>query len=266
MPEKFVVRVINTQSLEQNVESNKPKPKTEIVVYHWHRIFAALFVLVVLLAGLIWGGLRIFKQSGEKPPTTYEQAANPAESATEPQFASQRPTELKQGSGSPLAAVTTGETKPIAPQQRTSADIPATGKQTENTIAPPVQPTSNDVADATVNTSVSILSASIKRAQLTHGIKDDEPVDTLAQTIPMNENGLVKVYLFMETAGLKGKVLYHDWYWKGKRIAHARIPIKRAAHTAVSSKFIDRIMTGPWEVKIVDERGNVLAKTAFEVR
>ena len=82
----------------------------------------------------------------------------------------------------------------------------------------------------------------------------------------MNAKGLIRVYLFMETEGLKGKVLFHDWYWKGKRIAHARIPIKRDANIAASSKFIDRIMMGPWEVKVVDERSRVLAKAAFAVQ
>ena len=70
----------------------------------------------------------------------------------------------------------------------------------------------------------------------------------------------------METADLNGNVLFHDWYWKDKRIAHVQMPIKHDLDTAASSKFIDRIMLGPWEVRIVDESNRVLAKTNFEVR
>ena len=91
-------------------------------------------------------------------------------------------------------------------------------------------------------------------------------MDHIAQTIPMNDKGLIKVYFFMETVDLNGNVLFHDWYWKDKRIAHVRMPIKHDLDTAASSKFIDRIMVGPWEVRIVDESNRVLAKADFEVR
>ena len=125
--------------------------------------------------------------------------------------------------------------------------------------APPI------AADTPVIVSVSILSSKIKRAQLTNGIKEGEPVDHLPQIIPMNDKGLIKVYFFMETVDLNGSVLFHDWYWKDKRIAHVQMPIKHDLDTAGSSKFIDRIMVGPWEVRIVDESNRVLAKAAFEV-
>ncbi len=113
---------------------------------------------------------------------------------------------------------------------------------------------------------VAVLSNNIKRAQLASNIIGGEPVDSLGPTIAMNERGLLKVFLFIEASGLNGRLLFHDWYWKGKRMAHTRIPIRRDSQTAASSKFIDRIMTGPWEVHLVDARGNILAKAAFDVR
>jgi hypothetical protein len=131
---------------------------------------------------------------------------------------------------------------------------------------PPAGAAAGTVADAPFpRPPISILSRSVKRVLLTSNVIEGEPIDTLGAVIPMNDKGLIRVYLFMETSGLKGQTLFHDWYWKGKRMAHARIPIGRNAHEAASSKFIDRIMMGPWEVKIVDEKGKVLAKAAFEV-
>jgi len=221
MPEKLVIRVINAQSLDQNELKKEPKRPKEVVVYYWNRIFAALLVLIALLAGLIWGGLHGFKKpSGDKPPASAMRAANPVETA-------------------PAPSVDTSSSPKSAPKT---------------------------AADASAITSVSILSSGIKRAQLTSGIKEDEPVDNIGQIIPMNDKGLIRVYFFMETVDLRGRVFFHDWYWKGKRMAHVRIPIKRNADTAASSKFIDRIMVGPWEVRIVDNNNRVLAKAAFEVR
>ena len=222
MPEKLVIRVINPQSTDQKEPKKEPKKPKMVVVYHWRRIFAALFVLIALLFGLFWGGLHVFKKpSGNTPPAYASQAAKPLDTLAIP---------IEGASGS--------KAKP-APQ-----------------IA----------AETSVIASVSILSSKIKRAQLTSGIKEDEPVDHIAQIIPMTDKGLIKVYFFMETADLNGNVLFHDWYWKDKRIAHVRMPIKHDMETAASSKFIDRIMVGPWEVRIVDESNQVLAKAVFEVR
>ena len=240
MPEKLKIRVVNAQSLDRK-ESSKPKV---IVEYHWNRIFAAVFIIVALLAGLIWGGVHLFERSLDKPPVLIEQAAQPAETI------------------SPTHA---DSAMPEASKPKDS-DKAVTGAQTESVVFPLAQAASKSVAESPDNLAVAILSGNIKRVQLTSGVKDGAPVDSIGQTIPMNAKGLIRVYLFMETEGLKGKVLFHDWYWKGKRIAHARIPIKRDANIAASSKFIDRIMMGSWEVKVVDERNRVLAKAAFAVQ
>ena len=234
MPEKLVIRVVNAQSLKSGEEPKKPK---EIVIYHWNRIFAALFVLVILLIGLVWGVMHVFNRPEATPPSAEAAAENTQTLAAAPHSASPMP----------------------------SANQDAASKPGEKPA--PVSPSGPKVVAAhATKTEVALFSSGIKRAQLTNGIVNGEPVDQLDQTIAMNDQGLLRVYLFMETADLKGKVLFHDWNWKGRRIAHARMPIKSNGQKAVSSKFIDRIMTGPWEVKIVDESDRVLAKAGFEVR
>lgn len=111
-----------------------------------------------------------------------------------------------------------------------------------------------------------IRSPAIHRLQLTSDVKDGMPVDELGGALRMNAKGLLKVFLYMETSGLKGRVLYHDWYWKDRRIAHARVPLRHTPQNAATSKYIDRIMVGPWSVKVVDERNTVYAETRFDVR
>ena len=222
MPEKLVIRVINPQSIDQKEPKKEPKKPKMVVVYHWKRIFAALFLLIALLSGLVWGGLHFFKKpSGNIPPTLATQTANPVDAVKVP---------YSDTSGSKVKS------------------------------APKI------VADTSSITRVSILSNKIKHAQLTSGIKENQPVDNIGQIIPMNDKGLIRVYFFMEAVDLKGSELFHDWYWKDKRIAHVRMPIKHDLEAAASSKFIDRIMVGPWEVRIVDESDRVMAKADFEVR
>ena len=222
MPEKLVIRVVNTQSIDQKEKIKEPKTPKMVVTYHWKRIFTALSVLIALLSGLVWGGLQLFRKPSAPPPPAY----------------------------------VTQAAKPVVTLQATNAET--TGSNVK--LAPKI------VADTSATPSISILSSKIKHAQLTSGIKEDEPVDNIGQIFPMNDKGLIKVYFFMETVDLKGSVLFHDWYWKDKRIAHVRMPIKHDVDTAASSKFIDRIMVGPWEVRIVDESNQVLARANFGVR
>ena len=263
MPEKLVIRVVNAPSPDQQDET---KPKV-IVEYHWTRIIAASILLIALLTGFIWGGLHLFNQSADNLPAVYERMAVPVEKANPPQ------------ADNPITAASSAKVSPQASSNNSpsTSSKPTASNSTPSAVqsSPPSAPIQQLVGNAVVSTqpaqtatesNVAILSGNIKMAQLTSGVHDSQPVDKLGQTIPMNEKGLIRVYLFMETEGVKGNVLFHDWLWKGKRIAHARIPIKRKTHAAASSKFIDRIMLGPWEVKIVDERNRVLAKTAFEVK
>lgn len=246
MSKKVVIRINNPQSIER-AEDSSPR---EVIVYHWRRIFGVLSIALVLLAGLIWAGRHALKTSGETPLVPRPDEAASALVAPSAQL----PAGRAAAAGPPVAAMAPkrGETKtPEAPRKPLA-------------VAPKQAGT---VADTGLpRAPISILSRSVKRVLLTSKVIEDEPVDTLGTVIPMNDKGLIRVYLFMETAGLKGQVLFHDWYWNGKRMAHARIPIGRNTYKAASSKFIDRIMMGPWEVKVVDERGKVLGMAAFEVR
>jgi hypothetical protein len=266
MPEKLRIRVINAQSLDQG---EAPKPQV-VVEYYWNRIIAAVLLIVAVLAGVTVGLLHVFKGSGDKHPEALAQAANPVEPASTPHADGpilEPPKPMD--SAKPVDNAPTGAPKPSTQEtalpDKEGVRMPSV-TQAEGFAPHPVQSASESVAASSARSTVAIFSSNIKRAQLTSGVSKDEPLDSIGQTIPMNAQGLLRVYLFMETDGLKGKILHHDWYWKGKRIAHARIPVKGNPHTAASSKFIDRIMMGPWEVKIVDERNRVLAQADFEVR
>ncbi len=249
MADKVVIRLINPRSPEQ-VEDSAPE---QIVVYHWRRIVAALAIAVLLLVGIIAGVRHILQPSdgaAKSPagqvdaPAAKPNAAAAAHPAALPEVqAAHKPGSLGSASAQP---------EPNA-SQPANAGTKATVYGAAHTVENP-------------SSRVLIRSRNIRRAQLTSNVVNGQPVDELNGGIPMNAKGLIKVFLHMETTGLKGRILYHDWYWKDKLIAHARIPVKRNDQNSATSKYIDRIMKGPWQVKIVDDRKKVYAEVRFEVR
>ncbi len=105
----------------------------------------------------------------------------------------------------------------------------------------------------------------ISRALLTLDLKDREPGEALGAQVAMNDEGIIKVILFTEMEGLRGKVLHHEWFRNEQRMARVRIPVNTETQRSHSSKFINRQMLGDWMVKVVDDKGDVYATAAFEV-
>ncbi|ABC30750.1 conserved hypothetical protein [Hahella chejuensis KCTC 2396] len=112
---------------------------------------------------------------------------------------------------------------------------------------------------------VKIFSDAISRAQLTQELDDSEPTNALRDSIVMNDEGLLRIYLFTEMMDMTGQTLYHEWYRDDKRVARIRIRPHRSPMRASSSKFIDRHMLGQWTVKVTGPEGNILAEAAFSV-
>lgn len=247
MADKVVIRLINPRP---QGPAEDPAPP-QIVVYHWGRIAVALLIVALMLLALIAGARHLLRalDGPAEPPVGQSPAPETKAARTEPSTtvagiqAAQKP---------PSSGSASVPSEPESPP-------PARGdaKTTAAEATHPAETPSNQVL---------ILSGNIRRAQLTRSLIGGTPQDRLDGIIPMNAKGLIKVFLYMETTGLKGRVLYHDWYWKDKLIAHARIPVKRNDQNCATSKYIDRIMTGPWRVAVVDDRKKVYAEARFEVR
>lgn len=119
---------------------------------------------------------------------------------------------------------------------------------------------------AQTQSDIEILSSHILRAQLSNEIQDREPVDVASAVIPMNDEGLVTVYLFTELEGLQGQTVYYDWYRGEKREARVALRPHLSSMRAYASKFIDRHMLGEWRVEVQTAAGEPLAQGDFEVR
>ena len=242
MADKIVIRIQNPQLAKPGEEPVVP----EVTVWYWHRIVPAVLILGLGVWGLVMGVRHLLGgEDGKSPPIAIQAdkaAVKPAPAVTLPQ---------------PFAEVSRPAAEKAPPAVAQTANTGTRDSQI------PVKPVSEAITPAG---STTVRSSAIRRLQLTSNVQNGEPVDRLEGTIPMNERGLVKVFLYMETAGLKGRVLFHDWYWKDRLIAHARVPVTRNQQNSMTSKFIDRIMVGPWHVQVVDDRKKVYGEARFEVR
>ncbi|MFE8069932.1 DUF2914 domain-containing protein [Marinobacteraceae bacterium S3BR75-40.1] len=253
----------------------------EVVVYHWHRIIPAILALVVVVGGIVWGGLAIF--SGISEPETA--------SAT----SEQPPADMPKGAEEPTAAGN-GETvaaseadvsqeaeppSPFKDEQDGGAttpevNVPAVGETEETATTTPETTAASEpapekepraTAEKTASpASVDIQSSKIVRASLTRTVRDHEPGDPIPAVVPMNAEGIIRVYFFTEMKGLEDATVYHDWYLDGKRMARVTIRPYTDPMRASSSKFINRNMLGDWEVKVHTASGENLAEGAFSVQ
>jgi hypothetical protein len=140
---------------------------------------------------------------------------------------------------------------------------------TIQSIASQPMPSAGDSAainSADNEVKIKLLSDGIVHAQLAHALDNEKkPVDTLTKSLRMNAEGLLRVYLYTEIRGLSGTTLYHTWYLNGDRMARVRIPVVRDDYRASSSKFIDTMMLGTWQVTITDDSGKPYADVSFVV-
>ena len=103
------------------------------------------------------------------------------------------------------------------------------------------------------------------RAQLSTGLEEKEPIDEIPNALMMDSDGLIRIYLFTEIRGMKGRLHFHDWYLEDERVARVEIRPSVDPMRASSAKYIDRHMLGDWRVEVVTEEGELLAKGAFSV-
>ncbi len=256
-------------------------PVQEYVEYHWHRIFTALAVVVILIAGAVYGVRAWLGESEHSPEDMPDTAAAPATpeelpAVDEPALSAPLPMAESEPEPvpTPLVPQYTVAVETIAPELSPtgeasgtsgSSDVPATvpPKETEPGTEAPAE--GDRAVPVSAPALVEIRAPGLTRAQLTLELEDKEPVGLMPGQLAMNDQGLLRVYLFTETRGLKDQSHFHDWYLNGQRVARVRIRPYANEMRASSSKFIDRNMTGDWRVEVVMANGEPLATGAFVV-
>ncbi|MEP1216451.1 MAG: DUF2914 domain-containing protein [Marinobacter sp.] len=283
----------------------EPKEPEEVVVYLWGRIFAALFVLILVVGGIIWGALEIFgtgeqkealaeNQEVEAPslPSVYVDQPESAEPASIqlPTTSSRETSESDVNADMPdqtnsvqtevaetPAAVS--ETASGAASSDSTAESDATAEPDSPQLAsqvsepvPSVEPDSLPAPAAGVSepspedaASIKLLSDHVIRAQLSTGLEEKEPIDEIPNVLTMGSDGLIRIYLFTEIQGMEGQLHFHDWYLDDERVARVEIRPSVDPMRASSAKYIDRHMVGDWRVEVVTEEGELMAKGEFSV-
>ncbi|MBO6850086.1 MAG: DUF2914 domain-containing protein [Marinobacter sp.] len=259
----------------------EPAEPEEVVVYLWGRIFAALFVLILLVGGIIWGALEIFgigeqkealseNQEVEAPslPSVYVDQLSSAEPASIqlPKTASQETSGSGANAGMPdeknLVQTEMAEAPVVVSE--TTAGAVASDSTAEPAPLPAEaagesEPSREDAA------SIKLLSDHVIRAQLSTGLEEKEPIDEIPNVLTMDSDGLVRIYLFTEIQGMEGQLHFHDWYLEDERVARVEISPSVDPMRASSAKYIDQHMVGDWRVEVVTEEGELLAKGEFSV-
>lgn len=99
----------------------------------------------------------------------------------------------------------------------------------------------------------------VTRAQLTHDIKDLEPVDSISA---LTNDGTRIVY-FTEIHDMAGRTVKHRWEYNGQIILEVPISVATSRWRAYSSKTLLPSWTGEWKVSVVDAAGGTLSVNTF---
>ncbi|WP_404364527.1 DUF2914 domain-containing protein [Marinobacter sp.] len=272
-------------------------------MYLWGRIFAALFLLVLVVGGIIWGTFEIFGTGEQKEALVENQSVQAPslpsvfidESESEPasiQLPTTAAREKPDVGASPRMPDQTNSVqaevaKPPASMSET-ASMPETAETASSEpSAEPASPQLASQASEPVSsvepsslpapaagepepspedaTSIKLLSDHLIRAQLSTGLEEKEPIDEIPNVLRMDSEGLLRIYLFTEIQGMEGQLHFHDWYLEDERVARVEIRPSVDPMRASSAKYIDRHMLGDWRVEVVTEEGELLAKGAFSV-
>ncbi|SER80424.1 Protein of unknown function [Nitrosomonas sp. Nm51] len=104
----------------------------------------------------------------------------------------------------------------------------------------------------------------IIRAQLTHAVKQREPVDEINQ-IQLDPNSPRNIYFFVELHDLAGQQVTVNWYFKEQPIAETRLEVNGQNWRTYANKLLNDNSTGLWRVTLTDETGEQLAERHFVV-
>lgn len=275
----------------------EPEKPQEMYVYHWGRIFAAVFLLLLLVGSIIWGAFEIFgsgeqneavvaHQDGEAPPVTSVSADPPVSAEPLPKTASQEKPEPGASAGMPdqsesvqaeadLAGMPVSlpeSSSGTASSESSEEPAPSQLASQESEPAPSAESSSLPATNAGASSpgeegaaSMDIRSDHVIRAQLTTGLEKKEPIDDIPKALTMNSDGLIRIYLFTEIQGMEDQRFFHDWYLDDERVARVTIKPFLDPMRASSAKYIDRHMVGDWRVDVITEDGDILATGAFSV-
>ncbi len=99
----------------------------------------------------------------------------------------------------------------------------------------------------------------IARADLTSGVTDREPVDSLTEVT----NDQRTITFFTELRNMSGESVSHRWEHNGQVMAEVPFRVGGPRWRIWSTKNLHEFWLGKWTVSVVAEDGSVLATKSF---
>ena len=155
---------------------------------------------------------------------------------------------------------------PVVQKKQTVKEVALTPSlESDSSISKPKEMIDPALLNVVKPASVLILNSSIKRANLSLSLKDNQPGKALNHSVIMPSSGIIKVILFTAMGEIRGRTLFHDWYRNGVRQSRVKIPVNVNNQNSYSSKYINKQMLGQWQVKVIDSTGEPYIEADFEV-
>jgi len=146
----------------------------------------------------------------------------------------------------PAAAETDSKSAPMPSQsERDAADIPP---PTET-----MEPVTNQDHSGVV------------RAQLTHQIRQREPVGETDRVLLGSDTHSSSIYFFIELSGFGGQQLVVDWYFEDRLVTETKLHIGARKWRTHAKKMLHKRDAGDWRVMLRDQSGRLLVERRFVV-
>lgn len=110
---------------------------------------------------------------------------------------------------------------------------------------------------------IQIYTPLLSRVKLVSNIYKKEPVNELSYHVIGSADAAKKIYLFTQWDDSTGKTIEHQWWYQGELITSKKFTALGKRWRCYSSKNIGKLQQGKWQVKILDDKDNLLSIVDF---
>ena len=142
--------------------------------------------------------------------------------------------------------------------------------ETDSKSAPMPSRSERDVADIPTPTETmeSVTNqdhSGVVRAQLTHQIRQREPVGETDRVLLGSDTHSSSIYFFIELSGFGGQQLVVDWYFEDRLVTETKLHIGARKWRTHAKKMLHKRDAGDWRVMLRDQSGRLLVERRFVV-
>lgn len=263
---------IKLQQPQSSIEQHSPEftepEETEKPPFDWLKISLALLILSCILGILFFS---LFSQNENEPN---QSSRNDTQATIEPIIATEEDslqlpdhslnliedeTLIEDNTNSPMqpdmAILGTPDHKPVA--ESINHPVPSS--------KPTRLPEENNATKLHSHTEPLLDDASqVIRAQLSHGIQDREPIDSINH-IQLDQDPNKAIYFFTQISGLAGQSVEVGWHHEDQLRTTTKLKIGADDWRTNASKLLTQNSLGVWRVILSDQSGNQLAERVFTV-